>query len=62
MLMIFPLLMDILAQDGAQIVTLPKPLIYREYFELNIKLTKVRMKAKKVVITFVVIAVFVKFS
>ena len=37
-------------------------LICRKCFELNIKLLNIRMRAKKVVITFVAIVFFVKFS
>ena len=46
----------------AQIVSIAQPLVCRKFFELNIKLFKVRMRAKKVVITFVAIVFFVKFS
>ena len=36
--------------------------VCRKFLELNIKLFKVRMRAKKVVIIFVAIVFFVKFS
>ena len=54
--------MNKFSYDGAQIVLIAQPLICRKYFKLNIKLFKVRMRAKKVVIRFVATAVFVRFS
>ena len=42
--------MNIFAKDGAQIVPVAKPLVCRKCFELNLKLLKVKMRAKKVVI------------
>ena len=39
--------------------SIAQPLVCRKFFELNIKLFKVRMRAKKVVITFVAIVSFV---
>ena len=45
----------------AQVVPIAT-LVCRKFLELNIKLFKVRMRAKKVVIIFVAIAFFVKFS
>ena len=54
--------MNKFSYDGAQIVLIAQPLISRKYFKLNIKLFKVRMRAKKVVIRFVATAVFVRFS
>ena len=47
--------MNIYAKDGAQIVSVAKTLVCRKYFELNLKLFKVKMRAKKVVITFMAI-------
>ena len=54
--------MNKFSYDGAQIVLIAQPLICRKYFKLNIKLFKVRMRAKKVVIRFVATVVFVRFS
>ena len=54
--------MNIFALDGAQIVPIAQPLICRKCFELNIKSFKVRMRAKKVDITFAAIVFFEKFS
>ena len=44
------------------IVPITHLLVCRKFYELNIKLFKVRMRPKKVVITFVVIVFLVKFS
>ena len=54
--------MNKFSDDGAQIVLIAQPLVSRKYFKLNLKLFKVRMKAKKVVIRFVATVVFVSFS
>ena len=45
----------------AQIFPIAQPLVFRKFFELNIKLFKFRMRAKKVVVTFVVMLFFLKF-
>ena len=54
--------MNKFSDDGAQIVLIAQPLVSRKYFKLNIKLFKVRMRAKTVVIRFVATVVFVRFS
>ena len=54
--------MNIFAWNGAQIVTIAQLLVCRKFFELSVKLFKVRMRAKKEIITFVAIVIFVKFS
>lgn len=44
---------SIFVQNGAKIVEIAQPLICGKFFELKIKSYKVRVRAKKVVITFV---------
>ena len=44
---------SIFVQSGAKIVEIAQPLICGKFFELKIKLYKVRVRAKKVVVTFV---------
>ena len=47
--------MKIFSWDGAQVVPITQLLVCRNFFELNIKLFKVGMRAKKVGISFVAI-------
>lgn len=54
--------MNKFSDDGAQIVLIANPLVSKKYFKLNIKLFKVRIRAKKVVVRFVATVVFVRFS
>ena len=62
---------SIFVQNGAKIVEIAQPLICGKFFELKIKSYKVRVRAKKVVVTFVnsslwipllIVINFVKFS
>ena len=47
---------------NAKTVSIARTLVCRNCFELSIKLFKFRLRARKVVITFVVIVFFLKFS
>ena len=54
--------MKIFSWDGAQVVPITQPLVCRNFFELNIKLFKVGMRAQKVGISFVAIITSVDFT
>ena len=54
--------MKIFSWDSAQVVPITQLLVCRNFFELNIKLFKVGMRAKKVGISFVAIITSVDFT
>ena len=54
--------MKIFSWDGAQVVPITQLLVCRNFFELNIKLFKFRMRAQKVGISFVAIITSVDFT